>query len=61
MNTLPEPADLLPHRPPFLFVDRLTLLEPGIRAAGSWSLTGEEWFFGGALPRPTDAPGRAHV
>jgi len=50
---LPQPADVLPHRPPFLFVDELTRLEPGT-AAGRWTLTGEEWFFPGHFPgRPT--------
>jgi 3-hydroxyacyl-[acyl-carrier-protein] dehydratase len=48
------PSDLLPHRPPFLFVDVIDTLEPGVRAVGRWSLTGEEWFFGGHFPgRPT--------
>ncbi|MGF1599942.1 MAG: 3-hydroxyacyl-ACP dehydratase FabZ [Acidimicrobiales bacterium] len=51
---LPRPDELLPHRPPFLLVDRLTALEPGVRVAGSWTLTGEEWFFSGHFPgRPT--------
>jgi 3-hydroxyacyl-[acyl-carrier-protein] dehydratase len=52
--TFPRPADVLPHRPPFLFVDELTALEPGISATGRWHLTGEEWFFAGHFPgRPT--------
>ena len=52
--TLPAPADLLPHRPPFLFVDELLELEPGVRARGRWHLTGEEDFFAGHFPgRPT--------
>jgi len=52
--TLPAPADLLPHRPPFLFVDELLELEPGVRARGLWRLTGEEDFFAGHFPgRPT--------
>jgi 3-hydroxyacyl-[acyl-carrier-protein] dehydratase len=51
---LPSPIDLLPHRPPFLFVDELTELEPGERVAGSWQLNGDEWFFPGHFPgRPT--------
>jgi len=51
---LPEPADLLPHRPPFLFVDRLVELVPGTSARGEWHLTGEEPFFAGHFPgRPT--------
>ncbi len=53
-NGLPRPADLLPHRPPFLFVDELEELEPGQRVRGWWQLTGSEWFFPGHFPgRPT--------
>jgi len=51
---LPAPADILPHRPPFLFVDEVTALVPGASAAGTWHLTGDEWFFPGHFPgRPT--------
>ena len=49
-----NPTDILPHRPPFLFVDELSNVEPGVSARGAWKLTGEEWFFGGHFPgRPT--------
>jgi 3-hydroxyacyl-[acyl-carrier-protein] dehydratase len=52
--TFPRPADVLPHRPPFLFVDEVTELVPGQSARGTWHLTGEEWFFPGHFPgRPT--------
>ena len=52
--SLPAPADVLPHRPPFLFVDTVTRLEPGQAAAGTWTLQGDEWFFPGHFPgRPT--------
>ena len=51
---LPVPADVIPHRPPFLFVDALTELVPGESARGTWTLTGDEWFFAGHFPgRPT--------
>ena len=51
---LPSPSDVLPHRPPFLFVDALTALVPGESATGTWSLSGDEWFFAGHFPgRPT--------
>ena len=51
---LPNPIDVLPHRPPFLFVDELTALTPGVSATGLWHLTGDEWFFPGHFPgRPT--------
>ncbi len=54
MTSLPMPADVLPHRPPFLFVDDLIALDPGVSAVGMWSLTGDEWFFSGHFPgRPT--------
>ena len=53
-ENLPEPAKVLPHRPPFLFVDEVTVIEPGRRAVGLWHLTGEEAFFAGHFPgRPT--------
>jgi 3-hydroxyacyl-[acyl-carrier-protein] dehydratase len=51
---LPSPIDVLPHRPPFLLVDELTAVEPGVSAAGRWHLTGDEAFFPGHFPgRPT--------
>jgi len=54
MPDLPAPADVLPHRPPFLFVDELSALEPGVSATGVWRLTGQDWFFTGHFPgRPT--------
>jgi 3-hydroxyacyl-[acyl-carrier-protein] dehydratase len=54
MTSLPDPADVLPHRPPFLFVDQLVSLEPGVGAVATWHLSGDEWFFPGHFPgRPT--------
>lgn len=52
--SLPDPASVLPHRPPFLFVDEVVRLEPGVSAVGRWHLTGDEPFFAGHFPgRPT--------
>ena len=49
-----KPEDLLPHRPPFLFVDEILSIDPGKSARGLWRLTGDEWFFPGHFPgRPT--------
>ena len=49
-----RPEDLLPHRPPFLFVDEIVNIAPGESASGLWKLSGEEWFFEGHFPgRPT--------
>jgi 3-hydroxyacyl-[acyl-carrier-protein] dehydratase len=51
---LPAPAEIIPHRPPFLLVDQLTELVAGERVTGWWQLTGDEWFFAGHFPgRPT--------
>jgi 3-hydroxyacyl-[acyl-carrier-protein] dehydratase len=49
-----RPEDVLPHRPPFLFVSEVVSVEPGQQARGRWVLTGEEPFFAGHFPgRPT--------
>lgn len=54
MSSLPKPIDLLPHRDPFLLVDELVALEPGVSATGIWRVTGDEYFFAGHFPgRPT--------
>jgi len=54
VSNFPAPADILPHRPPFLFVDEIVDLNPGVSAVGRWHLTGDEWFFAGHFPgRPT--------
>ena len=54
MSGFPAPAEILPHRPPFLFVDEITAIEPGLSGSGLWHLTGDEWFFSGHFPgRPT--------
>jgi 3-hydroxyacyl-[acyl-carrier-protein] dehydratase len=53
-SPLPRPAEVLPHRDPFLFVDEVTELVPGTSARGVWRLTGQEAFFAGHFPgRPT--------
>ena len=52
--TFPKPSDLIAHRDPFIFVDEITELTPGISASTIWKLTGDEWFFAGHFPgRPT--------
>ena len=54
MSQFPEPSSVIPHRAPFLFVDKVTALDPGQSATGIWLLTGEEEFFVGHFPgRPT--------
>lgn len=38
---------ILPHRYPFLLLDRILEIEPGKRGVGVKNLTGNEWFFQG--------------
>jgi 3-hydroxyacyl-[acyl-carrier-protein] dehydratase len=48
---------LIPHRYPFLLVDRIEELEPGVRAVGLKSVTQNEPFFQGHFPDYPVMPG----
>ncbi len=48
---------LIPHREPFLLIDRVTLLEPGVRAVAEHDFTGEEWYLRGHFPGNPIVPG----
>lgn len=37
ISKLPEPMSILPHRPPMLYVDRITRLVPDERVEGIWT------------------------
>ncbi len=52
-----DPTHWLPHRPPFLFLDSLLSIEPGVRASARWTLRGDEWFFPGHFPGRPTTPG----
>ena len=41
MSDLPAPAEVLPHRPPFLLLDEVVELRIGEGAKGRWHLTGD--------------------
>lgn len=49
--------ELLPHRYPFLLVDRVTFVEPGQKAIGYKNLTANEQFFEGHFPFKPIMPG----
>jgi 3-hydroxyacyl-[acyl-carrier-protein] dehydratase len=55
-----EAADImqiLPHRYPFLFIDRIVELEPGVRAVGIKNITANEPQFTGHFPGRPIMPG----
>ncbi len=52
-----EIRDLIPHRYPFLLVDRIEELEPGVRVAGIKNVTQNEPFFQGHFPDYPVMPG----
>ena len=52
-----DPTHWLPHRPPFLFLDSLISIEPGVRASAHWTLREDEWFFPGHFPGRPTTPG----
>lgn len=52
-----EILEVLPHRYPFLLVDRITEVEPGKRAVGFKNVTINEPFFEGHFPGRPIMPG----
>lgn len=48
---------IIPHRYPFLLVDRVVEIEEGKRATGIKNVTANEWFFQGHFPGRKIMPG----
>ena len=52
-----DPIQLLPHRPPFRFVDSVDELVAGERCVGRYTVTGDEAFLAGHFPGNPVFPG----
>jgi 3-hydroxyacyl-[acyl-carrier-protein] dehydratase len=52
-----DPVDLLPHRPPFRFVDVVDEVVPGERVRARYRVTGDEAFLAGHFPGNPIFPG----
>ena len=57
MLGIKEIQEIIPHRHPFLLVDRIEELEPGKKAVGYKAVTYDESFFKGHFPKEPVMPG----
>ncbi len=48
---------IIPQRFPFLMLDRILEVRPGVCAVGLKNLTGNEWFYQGHFPKRAVTPG----
>jgi 3-hydroxyacyl-[acyl-carrier-protein] dehydratase len=57
MTDLDQLIDVLPHRPPFRFVDEVLACVPGESAIAAYTVTGDEDFLAGHFPGHPVFPG----
>ena len=57
MLGIKEIQEIIPHRHPFLLIDQIEELEPGVGAVGYKSVTYNEPFFEGHFPQEPVMPG----
>ena len=56
MLGIEEIEKIIPHRHPFLLIDRLEELLPGVRAVGCKAVSYDEYFFRGHFPKEPFMP-----
>lgn len=57
MLSIEEIKKILPHREPFLMIDRIDEIVPGESAKGVKAVSGNEWFFQGHFAEKKIMPG----
>ncbi len=55
--TFEQIKSIIPQRFPFLMLDRVIEIQPGIRIVGVKNLSGNEWFYQGHFPNRAITPG----
>lgn len=55
--TTKEIMEIIPHRQPFLLIDTIEELEPGVRAVGKKCVSYNEPYFAGHFPQEPVMPG----